>query len=470
MEFSLLKRFAVLVCCMGHACISVAQQPEADVVGKKLLSPRSFGFDFDPSFVTPVQDQVVTVRDSNGERICGRLYCRSENDFGIVLLPNGELKAFAISDMQLTDEPFKPLKHLELGREIRQGDLARFNLKKSNNYVFVYNTSEGFYEVTKQILESMHRGMIRKLERDGFQLRSPEVPFAVIMFANEKQFQAFRQMPPGVLAYYNIISNHVVLFEPGANSHASIDVARGQALSTIAHEGAHQILHNVGIQQRLSMWPMWLSEGLAEYYAPTSFGKNFRWKGAGEINDLRMFELEHYLQTRELFGLDGTTIRDSVGAAKLDSTGYATAWSIIHYLAETQPDKLNDFIQYMSQLGPFYGMASRDKFVPENLDHFKMFFEDDLKIAEAGLIKHLKQQSYQSPMAFRPHYVTTVIYNDGENLAKRGCIYYQRRLAEEWRQAFLGTLNASQLATADYATKGFVNRDAAANYLRQFLK
>ena len=51
---------------------------------------------------------------------------------------------------------------------------------------------------------------------------------------------------------------------------------------TVAHEGAHQILANIGVQPRLSDWPLWLIEGFAEYCAtPTRTKKGMAWDQAG---------------------------------------------------------------------------------------------------------------------------------------------------------------------------------------------
>ena len=91
----------------------------------------------------------------------------------------------------------------------------------------------------------------------------PEIPLVVIMFNTEAQFQAYsegQRVPHGAVAYYNMVNNHIVLHEESRLFASSPELARGQLLSTIAHEGAHQILHNIGVQQRLSMWPMWLTE------------------------------------------------------------------------------------------------------------------------------------------------------------------------------------------------------------------
>ena len=54
-------------------------------------------------------------------------------------------------------------------------------------------------------------------------------------------------------------------------------------------------MHNTGVQQRLSRWPAWISEGLPEFFAPTETGKRLHWKGPGKPNDMRMYELKRFL-------------------------------------------------------------------------------------------------------------------------------------------------------------------------------
>ena len=54
------------------------------------------------------------------------------------------------------------------------------------------------------------------------------------------------------MAYYDVLSNRIVMYEETALWKIKPDLALQQALATIAHEGRHQILHNIGVQQRLS--------------------------------------------------------------------------------------------------------------------------------------------------------------------------------------------------------------------------
>jgi hypothetical protein len=105
------------------------------------------------------------------------------------------------------------------------------------------------------------------------------------MFRTEEEFHNYAPVPQGVVAYYDQITNRVVMFEQSDLVERVPEIAVKEAISTVAHEGTHQILHNIGVQQRLSRWPMWISEGLAEYFAPTSVDQRVRWKGAGQVHD-----------------------------------------------------------------------------------------------------------------------------------------------------------------------------------------
>jgi len=447
--------------------VATANPHHYGVSGARRLAPRSFGFDLDPDQTHTADNQNAAVRLASGAQAIAKIYCRVGPDHSILLMPDGKLQAYDNRDLQLTDEEFKPMRHLDVAKSLQQGELVDFRVKTTKHYVFVYNTTESFVSVTSRILESMRHGVTTKLQREGFELEKPPVPLVVIMFRAQAEFQRYRKMPAGIVAYYNMVSNQVVLYEPAIGPNSRRDLVQGQALSTIAHEGAHQLLHNIGIQQRLSLWPMWLSEGLAEYLAPTSFGKRLRWKGAGDINDLRMFELENYLQQSELRGLDGSTIRDSVGAPRLNSTGYATAWALVHYLAAHRKQELLDYIRYISQLEPLTGMASHGDRVEANLQHFREFFDDDLAAEEKSFIQHLKQQDYDSPLANYPHYVTVVSYQQAGQTVVKGCIFHRQSLTENWLNQFLNSLEPAEQATSRHVSQSFPNRVTALRFLTQ---
>jgi len=177
------------------------------------------------------------------------------------------------------------------------------------------------------------------------------------------------------------------------------DLAVGESIATIAHEGAHQVLHNIGVQQRLSMWPMWLSEGLAEFYAPTSVGNRMKWKGAGQVNDLRMFELEQYVKAKSADQPDGKMVEHTVIAGRLTSTGYASAWALTHYLAKNKRLEFNKYVKTCSELGPLeaFGEIEPPGIVRANWQSFAEAFPDPPEEIELRVITHLKKQPYTNP-------------------------------------------------------------------------
>ena len=125
-----------------------------------------------------------------------------------------------------------------------------------------------------------------------------------------------------MIAYYHTLTNRVVMHEESRLKSLNPELALKQKINTIAHEGVHQLLHNIGVQTRMSAWPMWITEGIAEYLSPTTTGKYMRWKGAGQVNDFRMLELERFLQLNTQS--PGDWLTETILASRLDSQGYAS--------------------------------------------------------------------------------------------------------------------------------------------------
>lgn len=461
---SILSRRISAVLAVGLTLPVVVAAANDEVPGTKLIDPRSYGFRAPPAEVTvPVDARVLT---QDGSEIVVAQTHAQVGDYSILLMPDGRLEDRSADQVQTTDRPFEPLEMSRLAERLRAGPLADFEVKRSQNYVFLYNTSEAYVDVTKRILDTMLRGLTTYMRRLGCETHSPIVPLVVVMFKTEKEFQAYKAMPAGVVAYYNVVTNQIVLHEEHPLMRTRPDLALGQALATIAHEGTHQILHNIGVQQRLSVWPMWLNEGLAEYLAPTSFGNNHRWKGAGEINDLRMFELETYLQRRSFQGLNGQTLQSTIQAQQLDSTGYSTAWAITHYLCEKQNKKFQEYIQLLSQIPPLQGMAARPgQPVLENLEQFRGEFGEDFAQIESDLVRHLEKQPYNSPVANLPHYVALIQYPDGRKKVRRGGFFYQRDEADQWLREYVDHLDADVRGDAQCSIEEFRNRADANNRL-----
>jgi hypothetical protein len=319
--------------------------------------------------------------------------CRLHAEVGpicVVMLPDGRFRAVDRRVVKTTTDPFKAASRESIAASLQQA-FPKFRVRATRRYVFVYNTSDVFYKATSRILESIYPGVVTHCRTNKLKITEPEVPLIVTMFRTENEFRKYRTTPKGAVAYYNTVTNHVAMYEESTLHQVAPEIAVRQAISTVAHEGVHQILHNIGVQQRLSRWPMWISEGLPEYFAPTSTDRQLRWKGAGTLNELRLFSLSKYLQSRSPRAR-GELVEKTVQGAELTATGYAAAWALTHYLAQRQTEKFWSYIRHVSQIGPMSGANTVQRgLIAANRAEFVQFFGSDLAAIEDRVVEHLKQ-------------------------------------------------------------------------------
>jgi len=443
------------------------------VSGSRLLAPSSFGFSIPAANVEPTDWLTVETVDNHDKKVIALIHCKVGKNY-VVLLPNGRLVDRMADQVARSEKKFVAASQKEIAADVLENELSRFSkmkFERSKHFVFLHNTTPAFKNATLGILESMYNGVKAHAKNMGIETHDPQVPLVVIMFRTQAEYQLYREMSRGEAAFYDMVSNQVVLCQESPWAIERPDLARAQLLSTIAHEGAHQILHNIGVQQRLSMWPMWLSEGLAEFFAPTSLGKRNRWKGAGQVNDFRMFELESFLQTRYLEGLDGRTISEAVTAARLNSTGYAKAWSLVHYLAKKKRKELYALVSQMSQLPPMRGMVDRPgKPVLANMEHFQAFFGEDNKQTEADLIEYLGELDYLSPVFGYYHFVGLAQVPTENGSKKFACFFHTPDKVEEWKSVLESQLTEDQKQNTQWEVQKARDRGAANNLIRRFLR
>jgi hypothetical protein len=433
------------------------------------VNPRDLGIDLPMGTVVKGKGETVTTHNPEGQPTVGRIHVKI-GDNAMVLLPDGQLVPRKKGEFAPTDRKFEPADKKALGEKIIKGECPRLKTKQTNHYLYIYNTREECALATGRALETMLPGVILHGKAQQIEVKEPALPLVVVMFATEEQFQKHRRMPAGVVAYYHTLSNRVFMYEQSRLADVRPDLAVQQALATMAHEGAHQILHNIGVQQRLSVWPMWLSEGLAEYFAPTTAGERLRWKGAGQVNDLRMFELEQYIKSRAAEKPDGQLIEHTTQAARLTSTGYATAWSLTHYLAKNKRVEFNDYIKRMSQLGPLEatGPVVPPGLVRENLATFQLQFGENLPDLEYRLVLHLTKQDYNDPFAAMPHFVATLQAPNGRRPIRSVNTFHSTALAQKWLRDTVDQLPAEAKPKAETAVRTFPNRPAAEAWARQW--
>lgn len=455
---------AIAVACatIMFACATSAPAREVD--------PKTFGIELPAGTLAAGDHQAVTTTDAAGQGVVGRIHARV-GDAAVVLLPDGQLVARKAGEFMPTDRRFEPLTKEALQARLA-AEFPGFKVGATEHYVYVYDSSEEFAFGTSRILESMLPGLKAHCETvQRLSVHNPVVPLVAVMFQSEESFQKYRRMPEGVVAYYHTLSNRVFMYEQSRLARVRPDLALQQAISTVAHEGAHQILHNIGVQQRLSAWPMWLSEGLAEYFAPTAVTDKLKWKGAGQVNDLRMFELEQYLKSKAAEEPSGEMVEYTMLAGRLTSTGYATAWALTHYLAKNRRTEFASLLREVSKLGPFEGATDivPPGIIRENREQFRNHFGDDFKALESRLVTILKKLPYTDPFQNSPHFVATLLAGEGRKQQRIAMTFHSPQYARNWLNDSLAKFPEPQRAAAQTSVRQFPNRQQAEVYVGQWL-
>ena len=306
------------------------------------------------------REKRVRIRTKTGETVVARVHGQSDGKT-CVLLPNGEL-GFT-TGLAETDEPFQPATSEQIQQELtRAGPFADFEVLQSEHYLVLYQSSTPFAEASIKLLESLYANLSDAFRKRELPVREAEFPLVAIIFRTEKQFRAHQQVDADVQAYYEILSNRIYLYEKSERDQQAPEVAALRKPQTVAHEGTHQILQNIGIHPRLAAWPLWLVEGFAEYCSPpTMTRRGAAWGGLGQVNPMHMATIHDlddpaslYVKgaERQPLGRDRRKplVEYLVTRSSLTPTDYALSWALTHYLAMKKGTEFLNFIRTMSEL------------------------------------------------------------------------------------------------------------------------
>jgi Protein of unknown function (DUF1570) len=377
----------------------------------------------------------IRVRDRSGQTLIARVHGGPEDDLH-VMLPDGQL---AVPDgVAFTEEKFVPATAQEIAKALQVGPLSDFKLKTTAHYVIAYQSSDAFAEESAHVLENLYKGLIDAFKKRGFPVHESEFPLVAVIFKNENDFRAHRKIDPQIRAYYEIYSNRIYFYESSAADDAAPEVAALKRPQTVAHEGTHQILSNIGIHPRLAAWPPWLIEGLAEYCsAPVTTRKGTNWDGIGAVNTQHVVTIKDLadplaLQTQgappaaHIGRPPGQPLVEYlVTKTELNPTDYALCWALTHYLGMKREDAFVDFLKTMSQTPPL------EKRTPDDhLNAFRAAFGSDLQKLDRDVDKYLSKLKVTNPL---PYYAVMFQQRVPGNRFKRAAMVSQSpSLIRQW--------------------------------------
>jgi hypothetical protein len=379
------------------------------------------------------------IRDKWGACAVARLH--GQHDGKTVLVqPDGQL-GFPASLIP-TDEPFVPMTAEALKERLERGPYSGFQVLTTPHYLVFYQSKRTFAQDSARRLEDLYRGLIDFFQHQGLPVRESEFPLVAVIFATEQEFRAHKQVDPEVQAYYEVFTNRIFFYEESERDRIEPRLVALRKPQTVAHEGAHQVLANIGVQPRLSAWPLWLIEGFAEFCATPTRNKKgqIKWDRPGGINPLHMAtlrELDDPLSPRlhEQAPEGGAPARPSrmldsgslVTKDRLTPTDYAQAWALTYYL--TQARKA-DFVRYLQAMGRMPPLEPRSP--EQHLAEFRRFFAEPSKLDKRAE-EYIRLQSRRKDFPDLPHYAVIFVQPLGGGMVSRKAFISQSpQMIQSW--------------------------------------
>jgi hypothetical protein len=153
------------------------------------------------------------------------------------------------------------------------------------------------------------------------------------------------------------------------------------------HEATHQIAFNCGLQQRFADIPLWVCEGLAEYFETPDLNYGKGWKTIGDVNPPRILRFQQFLSRRPTDSLvklisDDKRFRGHDADQMLDA--YAEAWAFNYFLLRQHPKQYQAYLQLLMDKAPLAPDAPAVR-----LKEFKDSFGEDLTALDTEFVRYM---------------------------------------------------------------------------------
>jgi hypothetical protein len=385
-----------------------------------------------------VRSRPVLVGDPEGRQVVARFYAADTRSY-LVLLPDGRLGV--TETLVPTDAPFRPITSQSLQHQLLNQEFGEFHAHTTAHYVVLSSGTRSFAESTARLLESLYQGLITSFRKCGMTVHEAEFPLVAIIDRTERMFRSRGDVPAEAHAYYDPLSNRIHLFETRDRDLEGPELAALRQPQTVAHEGTHQVLQNIGIQPRLASWPVWLTEGLAEFCAPTTTQAHGQWAGFRQVNPLHMATLRDLddplshdfssvvpLRDRSPARRWGRpTIEEILGRTTLEPTDYAVAWALTHYLATRRP---REFLKYLAVMGKLRPLESRT--TAAHLALFRSCFGPEIRRLDHKVRNHtLHLRGYPA----LPYYAVLVdLWHEDGGVTREAFVSQSPALIHQWLQ------------------------------------
>jgi tetratricopeptide (TPR) repeat protein len=207
---------------------------------------------------------------------------------------------------------------------------------RTNNLFVIGNADPEKLRQVAVWLEFFHSAFGRLVSRN---VLDASVPTTVVVFRDDASFAAFKPL------YQGRPASLAGFFQPGEDVNyiaMSLDPRDRDPYSVAFHEYVH--LH---LRDNVPRAPIWLNEGLAEFYGHLQFSGSEALLGA-PLPYLYLLRNQELLPLSTLLSID----HNSPHYNEQDKTGifYGESWALVHYLMLGGPGRQDQFKRFLQQV------------------------------------------------------------------------------------------------------------------------
>lgn len=349
-------------------------------------------------------DDVIINRKGKRIELNGQVLVAAQDGGLMFQTPDGHIWLIQPDEIVESDDNEQhpePLKNKELGVQLQAELPDGFKIHHAGDFVIAYSTERTYARWVGGLYQRLHRGFDTHWQRKKFKTKDPDYPLAVIIFSNKAEYERYMakelgEVSPGLVAYYNLQSNRVAMYDLTADrndghkrqiSEVLADPRSIQMVATVIHEGTHQLMFNTGMQVRMSDTPLWLNEGLAMYFETPDLSSKRGWRAIGRVNHMR---LVHFKKSRQRRPADWLTLMLTSDKRFRESTtaldAYAESWAFCYFLLKEYEEKFVDYLKFMSQK-PQQKADGHETRVSD----FKKFLGEDLQALEREFLRYIEK-------------------------------------------------------------------------------
>jgi FimV-like protein len=219
-------------------------------------------------------------------------------------------------------------------------------------------------------LELFHTAVAGLLSRRAFNSSAPTIG---IIFRSDREFEAFKPLYQGKPVE---VSGY---FQPGDDvNYIAFSLEPGQPLYSAFHEYVHLF-----VKDNMPNAPLWLNEGLAEFYSTVTMGNGDAVIGTPIGSYISLLRTSEPLPLSALFSVNNA----SAHYHERDKRGifYAESWALVHYLM------LANNRQRQTQVGRYLSLLEAGVSVETS---FNMAFQTSFGAMEKELSEYVRRDAF----------------------------------------------------------------------------